>query len=199
MRRSLAAGCAGILLTPPFYIKEVSDDGVFAWFAEVFETVGGGARDVILYNIPALTGVTIGPALTSRLREAFPEVIAGVKDSSGDWEQTAALVRAHPDLAILAGHEGYLAAAVRLGASGSISGISNVGPGLVGRLVAGTDDPFIDEVLGLVRSLPVVPAIRAILAAKTGDDAWRRPRAPLLPITRPDELAACAALAARLS
>jgi 4-hydroxy-tetrahydrodipicolinate synthase len=199
IRRSLGTGCAGILLPPPFYLKDVSEEGVFRWFAEMFDLVGAGLRDVILYNYPALTGITIGPELTGRLREAYPGVIGGVKDSSGQWEQTTALIAAHPDLAILVGHEGYLAAAVRLGASGSISGISNVGPTLISKLVAGTDDPFIDEVLTIVRSLPVVPAIKAILASQTGDDAWRRTRAPLLTISRAEDLADCAALAARLS
>jgi 4-hydroxy-tetrahydrodipicolinate synthase len=199
MRRSLEAGCAGILLTPPFYIKNVSDDGVFAWFAEVFEAVGGGARDVILYNIPALTGVIIGASLTTRLREAFPGVIAGVKDSSGNWEHTSALLAAHRDLAILVGHEGHLAAAVRSGASGAISGISNIGPQLVAKLVRGEDDPRIDDVLRQVLALPVVPAIKAVLAAQTGDDAWRRVRAPLLPISASLELAACRRLAETLA
>jgi 4-hydroxy-tetrahydrodipicolinate synthase len=195
MRRSLAAGCAGILLTPPFYIKNVSDDGVFAWFAQVFETAGAGARDVILYNIPALTGVTIGAALTTRLREAFPNVIAGVKDSSGNWEHTSALLAAHRDLAILVGHEGHLAAAVRDGAAGAISGISNIAPRLVAGLVRGEDDSRIDDVLRQVLALPVVPAIKAVLAAQTGDAAWRRVRAPLTPIASAADLAACARLA----
>jgi 4-hydroxy-tetrahydrodipicolinate synthase len=199
MRRSLAAGCAGILLTPPFYIKNVSDDGVFAWFAEVFETAGSGARDVILYNIPALTGVTIGAALTTRLREAFPDVIAGVKDSSGNWEHTSALLAAHRDLTILVGHEGHLAAAVRNGAAGAISGISNIGPALVAKLVRGEDAPIIDEVLKQVLALPVVPAIKAVLAAQTGDVAWRRVRAPLMSLSSPVDLAACAKLAATLT
>jgi 4-hydroxy-tetrahydrodipicolinate synthase len=199
MRRSLAAGCAGILLTPPFYIKNVSDDGVFDWFAEVFETAGAGARDVILYNIPALTGVTIGAALTTRLREAFPNVIAGVKDSSGNWEHTSTLLAAHRDLAILVGHEGHLAAAVRDGAAGAISGISNIAPQLVAGLVRGQDDSRIDDVLRQVLALPVVPAIKAVLAAQTGDAAWRRVRAPLIAIGSPVDLAACARLAETLA
>lgn len=194
-RRSLAAGCAGLLLTPPFYFKGVSEEGVYRWFAEVFEATGAACRDVILYNIPALTGVSIGPGLTGRLRRDFPEVIAGVKDSAGDWDHTQSLLAEHRDLAILVGHEGHLAAAVRQGASGAISGIANVGPRLVARLVSGVDDPMIDEALRVVLSMPVVPALRSILAAQTGDDAWRQPRAPLVEITGADEIARCAGLA----
>jgi 4-hydroxy-tetrahydrodipicolinate synthase len=199
MARSLKAGCAGILLTPPFYIKNVSEEGVFRWFAEVFEAAGGGARDVILYHIPALTGVAIDAPLVGRLREAFPDVIAGVKDSGGNWAHTADLLAEHRDLAILVGHEGHLAEAVRQGASGAISGIANIGPRLVARLVSGSDDALIEDVLRAVLALPVVPAIKAVMAAQTGDAEWRRTRAPLIDIERADDLAACAKLARMLA
>lgn len=198
-RRSLAAGCAGLLLTPPFYFKGVGDEGVCRWFAEVFETVGDECRDVILYNIPALTGVTVGPALVGALRRAFPTVIAGVKDSAGDWTHTLSLLAEHRDLAILVGHEGHLAEAVRNGASGAISGIANVAPGLVRKLVGGVRDPLIDDALQVVLSMPVVPALRAILGAQTADQAWLRPRAPLAEIGDPGQLARCEALSRRLS
>ena len=198
-RRSLAAGCAGLLMTPPFYFKGVSEEGVYRWFAEVFEAAGPACRDVILYNIPALTGVTIGPALTGRLRRAFPDVIAGVKDSGGDWAHTQSLLAEHRDLAILVGHEGHLAEAVRNGASGAISGIANVAPRLVARLVSGVHDPVIDEALEVVLSMPVVPALRAVFAEQSGDAAWRRPRAPLVEIDGPEPAARCRQLAALLT
>jgi len=194
-RRSLSAGCAGLLLTPPFYIKGVSDEGVYRWYSEVFEAAGPACRNVILYNIPALTGVSIGAALTGRLRRAFPEVIAGVKDSAGDWTHTLSLLAEHRDLAILVGHEGHLAEAVGKGASGAISGIANVAPKLVARLVNAVHDPLIDEALRVVLSMPVVPALRSILAAQTSDAAWRHPRAPLIEITGAEELARCSGLA----
>jgi 4-hydroxy-tetrahydrodipicolinate synthase len=177
--RSLSAGCAGILLTPPFYFKGVGDDGVFDWYAQVFETAGAACRDVILYNIPSQTGVTIGAELTGRLRQAFPQIIAGVKDSGGDWDHTAQLLAEHSDLAILVGHEGHLARAVRKGAKGAISGIANIAPALVGRLVRGEDDPRIELLLASLLRLPVVPAIKALVAIQAGDPNWRRVLAPL--------------------
>jgi 4-hydroxy-tetrahydrodipicolinate synthase len=195
MARSLAAGAAGILLPPPFYFKGVGEDGVFRWFAAAIEAAGAGCRDVLLYSLPQLTGVPVGAALTARLREAYPDVIAGVKDSGGDWQHTAALVREHSDLAILVGNEGHLAGAVRLGASGAISGVANFAPGLVRRLVAGEDDPRIDALLALLLAYPVVPAIKAVLAARTGDAGWSRVRPPLEPL----EPAVATALAAEVA
>jgi 4-hydroxy-tetrahydrodipicolinate synthase len=196
MKRSLTAGCAGILLAPPFYFKGVTDEGVFRWCAEVFETVGGICRDVIIYNIPQLTGVSIGPALLGRLRQEFPEAIAGIKDSAGNWEHTASLLAEHRDLAVLVGHEGHLARAVRHGASGAISGVANIAPALVAKLVGGEDDPLIGEVLEDLLKLPVVPAIKSIMAIRSGDQRWARVRAPLQTIAEPAELDICSRIAA---
>lgn len=195
VRRSLVAGCAGILLTPPFYYRDPSEEGIYRWFSEVFEGVGADCRDIILYNIPVLTGVQLRPSLVGRLRTAFPSVVAGVKDSGGNWGWTASLLAEHRAIAILVGHEGHLARAVRNGASGAISGVANFAPGLVGRLVTGQDDNRIDALLGNLLSLPVVPAIKAILAARTGDQTWRRTLAPLEAVTAPDALAICATIA----
>ena len=190
MRRALQADAAGILLAPPFYFKQPSEEGVYRWFSEALEAAGPACRDIILYNIPQLTGVTVGAALVTRLRTAFAGVIAGVKDSSGDWEQTTALLSEHRDLAILVGHEGHLARAVRHGASGAISGVANFAPALVAKLVRGEDDPRIDVILDLLLKLPVVPAVKCVLAAQTGAEAWLRVRAP------PEALSAGAARAA---
>jgi 4-hydroxy-tetrahydrodipicolinate synthase len=198
-RRSLEAGCGGILLTPPFYFKQPTEEGVYRWFAEVLERTGAAGRDVILYNIPDLTGVRVGPKLVARLRVAFPHAIAGVKDSSGDWHQTTALLAEHADLAILVGHEGHLAKAVRQGASGAISGVANFAPALVAKLVGGEDDPLIDALLGRLLKLPVVPAVKAILAAQTGDAVWARVRAPLQAVEEASALKACKEISAMIS
>ncbi|MBZ9739860.1 MULTISPECIES: dihydrodipicolinate synthase family protein [unclassified Mesorhizobium] len=199
VRRSLEAGCGGILLTPPFYFKQPTEEGSYRWISEVLERSGAAARDVILYNIPALTGVRIGPKLVARLRVAFPQAIAGVKDSSGDWEQTAALLAEHRDLAVLVGHEGHLARAVRQGASGAISGVANFAPALLAKLVRGEDDPLIDDLLGKLLKLPVVPAVKAVLAQRTGDAVWLRVRAPLEALGQASDLDACREIAAMVA
>ncbi len=181
---ALRTGQAAVLLPPPYYFKDLSPDGLFRWFAAVFERAGADCRDIVLYNIPQLTGARIGADLVARLRKAFGPVIVGVKDSGGDWEHTAALIGEHGDLAILVGHEGHLARAVRLGASGAISGIANIAPGLVARLASGEDDPRIDRILDHVLALPVVPAIKALQALLSDDTTWRAVRPPLVELDR---------------
>jgi 4-hydroxy-tetrahydrodipicolinate synthase len=177
-RRALETGCAAVLLTPPFYFKDPGEEGVHAWFSRTLEAIGPSARDIILYNIPQITGVTVGIDTLARLRRAFGAVIGGVKDSSGNWSYTETLVRANADIAVLVGNEGHLAAAVRLGASGAISGLANFAPELVGRLVSGVDDRRIEGLLRAVLARPVVPAIKAYMGA-TLEPGWRDVLPPL--------------------
>lgn len=196
--RALKAGAAGILLTPPYYFRGVPEEGIYRWYSEVIERAGADCRDIILYNIPQITGVTIGPALVSRLREAYAGIIAGVKDSSGDWQQTEAMLAEHRDLAILVGNEAHLARAVQRGASGAISGVANLSPSLVAGLVRGEENPMIVPLLEKLLALPLIPAIKAVLALIRGDAAWAHVRAPHLQIEDQSMLAECAGIAGML-
>ena len=181
-RIGLAFDCRALLLAPPFYFKNATEEGLFAWFAAVFAGLGQAARDVILYNIPSVTAVAMPVALVERLRDAFPDVVRGVKDSSSDWRYTQALLAARGDLAILVGDERHLAAAVRQGAEGAICGVANILPGLVRRLaVEGTDDAHVTDLVEAMVRLPVIPALKALIAERTGDDCWRNVRPPLVP------------------
>jgi 4-hydroxy-tetrahydrodipicolinate synthase len=181
------ADCRAVLFAPPFYFKGVSDEGLFAWFAELFEKLGSRARDIILYNIPSVTAVTLSVSLIGRLRAAFPEVIVGVKDSSGNWAYTQELLAAHADLVILIGDERHLAHGVRLGAQGAISGLANIiAPRLLPLVREGRDDAGIVQLVDELLKYPVIPAVKSLIAHKTNDKDWRRARPPLLPLTQTD-------------
>jgi 4-hydroxy-tetrahydrodipicolinate synthase len=186
-RAALSAGCRGVLLAPPSYFKNVSDDGLFAWFSSVFQEIGTSARDVILYNIPSVTAVEISIDLVTRLREAFPSVVGGVKDSSGNWSYTEKLLAKHKDLAILIGDERDLAAGVRLGGQGAISGMANLyADRLLPMINEGRDDPAMIEAVNELLKFPVTPAVKAMVAHHRGDDGWRRARAPLQALSDSD-------------
>jgi len=186
-RAALDFGCRALLVAPPFYFKNVSDDGLFNWFAHLFETLGAAARDVLLYHIPSMTQAGLSVALVGRLRKAFPEIIAGVKDSSGDWSNTEALLQRHADLAILVGDERQLARAVRGGAQGTICGLANICPDVMLPLAErGQDDPRIKQFVDALEKFPVIPAVKAIIAHRTGEKSWLNTRAPLAPIGSAD-------------
>ncbi|MEW9838517.1 dihydrodipicolinate synthase family protein [Mesorhizobium marinum] len=179
-RLALDAGARGLLLAPPFYFKGPDDDGLFRWFSQAIEGMRGDARGVILYHIPGQTAVPLSVDLVGRLKRAFPGVIAGVKDSSGDPATTKAFLAAHGELAILVGDERQLAEAMAAGAQGSICGMANLVPGLLRRLVhEGADSPAIVPLVDLVVSYPVLPAIKALVAHMHGDAGYAGTRAPL--------------------
>lgn len=180
---ALDADVKALLLAPPFYLKGVGDDGVFAWHSALFEALGDKARDVILYHLPYHTGVAITLDLIERLRAAFPSVIRGVKDSAGDWGHTEQLIAHHGDLAILVGDERHLARAVRRGGQGSICGIANAEAGLLRPMVhEGREEPRINELVDVVLKFPVLPAVKGLVAHRTGGRGWLDVRPPLMPL-----------------
>ena len=181
-RFALEAGCGAVLLAPPVTVGELDPAGVRRWYHAVFDylrTHGAAARDIVLYNIPSVTGVPIPVDVVSALRRDFPEVVAGVKDSSGDWDYLQRLLAEHRDLAILASHEAYLARAIALGAAGTISGLANFQSALVADLAMGRDDERIDTLIDAILRVPPVPALKDLLAYASGHETWRRARPPL--------------------
>jgi 4-hydroxy-tetrahydrodipicolinate synthase len=187
-------GCRALLMTPPFYFPEPSEEGVFRWFAAVFERLGPRLRDVLIYHIPSMTRVGFSPEAMARLRKAFPGAVIGIKDSTGNWDSAKSFLDAHRDLQILVGDERLLARAVREGGSGSICGLANLRPDLL-RAAAweGTDDPRIGACVQAIVADPFMPAIKALIAHRERDPEWRRMRAPVVEL---DE-ARARALAAR--
>lgn len=183
--QALSKGVRNILLAPPSYFKNVSDDGLFGWFSHVFKALGDQARDIIVYNIPSVTMVPLSVALIGRLREAFPGIVTGVKDSSGDWAYTQALLKAHSDLIILIGDERHLAAGVRMGGQGAISGMANFAPQEVGMMAyEGRDDERVVDFVAELLKFPVTPAVKAMVARQLNDEKWLAVRAPLLSISK---------------
>ena len=174
------ANCRAILLAPPFYFSSADDAGLFRWYSAVFEGLGGQLRDIILYHIPSMTRVGISPNLVAKLKKAYPKAIIGVKDSSGSAENTATLLADHSDLQILVGDERQLANAVKHGAAGSICGLANLCPKELRPLaMEGKDNAKIHKAVDAVLVYAFMPAIKALLAHRTGYKGWQRMRPPL--------------------
>jgi 4-hydroxy-tetrahydrodipicolinate synthase len=194
-------GCRGVLMLPPFYYKGVSEDGVFAAFAQVIEAVAarrGDAFRVYLYHIPQMSGVPITLPLIERLVAAYPGVIVGLKDSSGSWESTASFIEAFPQLDIYSASEAMIPDNVAAGGAGCISASSNVNARGIRALIDGLDGPDHDAlhaqvaaVRRLFEGLPLIPAIKAAVAAQHRDAGFATVRPPFVP-TGPDHAEAIA-------
>ena len=132
-RHALAVGVPRVLLMPPFFLREAaSEEGLFRFYAAVIEAADPGLR-LLLYHFPAITGVRLSVELIGRLRDAFGDVILGIKDSGGDFSNTAAYLEAFPALTIYAGTEVHARRAMALGGVGTICGLGNLLPQAIRR------------------------------------------------------------------
>jgi 4-hydroxy-tetrahydrodipicolinate synthase len=186
---AVRAGCAGVLMLPPFYYKGVTDDGLFRSYAEVIERVGDARLRVYLYHIPPVSQVPLSLALIERLLRAYPQAIAGVKDSSGDWSNTKAMLEAFgtKGFGVFAGSETFLLANLRHGGAGCISATANVNPAAIHALYAhwrdsGADarQQRLDAVRATFQKRPMIAAMKAAIAHWSGDPAWSVVRPPLV-------------------
>jgi 4-hydroxy-tetrahydrodipicolinate synthase len=187
-QHAVKLGCAGTLMLPPFYYKGVSDDGLFASFAEVIERVGSSSLRVYLYHIPPVSQVGISLGLIDRLVKAYPDTVVGVKDSSGDWDNTnAMLARRWDDFRVFAGAETFLLQTMRGGGAGCISATANINPAAIDRLYqewqsaeAEGLQKELDEIRDVAMAYPMIPALKATVAHFSNDAQWRTVRPPLV-------------------
>lgn len=185
-KHALSLGCGGVLALPPFYYKPVSVDGLYAWYAAVIEGVGSDDLGLWLYHIPQNTGVGIPHDLIERLIRDFPDTVLGIKDSSGDWSNTEAMLRRFPGFGIFPSSEGTLVKSHALGGSGCITASGNVNPAGIRALIDALGTPEADalqvkvaEVRTIVSGFPLIPAVKALLAAEKNDDRLATLRPPL--------------------
>jgi len=200
---AVKAGCAGVLMLPPFYYKGVSDEGLYRNFSEIIERVGDSRLRIYLYHIPPVAVVGITPNLVERLLKKYPTAIAGMKDSSGDWKNTKTFLDAFAKQGfdVFAGSESFLLANMRNGGAGCISATANVNPAAIDKLYrewqnADADDQ--QKALDVVRGTfgnskyVMISALKAGIAQYTGDAQWCTVRPPLVELS-PEQRASLAA------
>src|SRR5271169_405084 len=186
VRHAVGHGCGGVLMLPPFYYKPVSDDGIFAFISGIIDKVGSPALKVYLYHIPPVAVVGYSLDLVGRFIKAYPQTVVGLKDSSGDWNNTAALLDRYPGFAIFPGSEVFLLAALRKGGAGCITATGNINLPGIARIYADWRKPEADAlqaevaaVRNAVLNYPAVPALKRIVAHFHKDPAWAAVRPPL--------------------
>jgi 4-hydroxy-tetrahydrodipicolinate synthase len=184
-------GCRGALLLPPFFYKNPSDDGVFAYFSEVINRVGGDIR-FYLYHFPAQSAVPFGLDLVGRLLTAFPGKVKGIKDSSGDFANTRAYAEhfAADGFEVYCGDDSALQALLAAGGAGCITAAANVGCAVSAEVYANWDRPegaaaqaTLAAIRKAVTATPLIPSLKALVARHTGEAAWNNIRPPHLRLT----------------
>jgi 4-hydroxy-tetrahydrodipicolinate synthase len=188
-------GCGGVLMLPPFYYKNPSEEGLFRFFAEVIEEVGDDRLKVYLYHIPPVAQVGFPLALIERLRKAYPQTVVGLKDSSGDWSNTKAILDANPGFEVFPGSEVFLLDGLRNGAAGCISATANISARAIRRVFDNWQGPDADrlqaEITALrkaVQAFPMIPVLKALIAHYRDDPAWAEVRPPFTELP-PEEAA----------
>lgn len=181
IRSAMELGLRHMLVLPPYFFRDVDAAGLEAAFSGVIDAVGNDRLRVTLYHIPQVSGVAIPPASLAALRRAYGPVVAGLKDSSGDYSQFQAFRAAAPDVAVLVGNEADIGRALADGGAGTICGMCNVVPGLVRAMFTDKDALApMQEALSYMKG-PFVPLMKSILAAQSGKPEWSIVRAPLRP------------------
>lgn len=186
---------AGVLLMPPcVYRGGITEDGTFRFFASVIERIARPDLKLYLYHFPDISGVPVTPNVIRRLDERYPGQIAGVKDSSGDLDNTEALLRRFSHLSIYTGSEIHVPQAMASGARGTICGLANVMPRLM-RAMFDAPTPFdrrrfVPQILAgdnILSRRPFIPSVKAMIADATGIDGWRRVLPPMAEIPAIEE------------
>ncbi|WP_206934403.1 dihydrodipicolinate synthase family protein [Roseococcus thiosulfatophilus] len=189
-----AQGCRGVLLLPPFYYKNPSDDGIFAFFDEVAKRVGGGIA-LYLYNFPQQSAVPFSLNVIGRLLDAHPGVFKGVKDSSGDYANMKAMIDAFASrgFEVYSGSDEFLQKILAEGGAGCITAASNGNSHWGGIVYAKRTGPEADAAQAMLTatrkaatSVALIPGLREIIARSTGDAGWRTIRPPHLPLSQAD-------------
>ncbi len=189
-RHALGLGITRMLMLPPFFYKNVPDEGLVRAYAEVIEAVADPRLELLFYHFPQASGVPIPHVVIERLLARYPATIKGIKDSSGDLAHTLALIRAFPGLAVFAGADQHLLEVLKAGGAGTISAAANLNcaasravfdafeRGDLAAAEAGMKT--VAAVREALQRRPLIPAIKHVIADGRHDEVWRLVRPPLV-------------------
>ena len=192
-RHAIDRGCRAVMTLPPFFYKNASDDGLYAYFVRLIELVDSPALKICMYHIPPMAGIGFTPSLAKRLAEDYPDIFIAYKDSSGDFENTKAVIAAAPTVAVFPGSEHFLKVGLEQGGMGCISATCNVNPAgirYVYDVATGAKSDNLEQINDemvvfrkAVEKHGPIPAMKGMLAVKRGDSRWRNVRPPIMPVS----------------
>jgi len=191
-RHAIELGCKGVMTLPAFYFKDVTDEGLFQYYERLIDEINHPNLKIYLYHIPQVSGVGLSIPLVKKLRSTYPDIIVGIKDSSGVWENTEQLLSID-GLIVYPGAELPVIDAIKLGGPGCISATANFNPTNIAKVIELSHDGKWDqaeevhkdvkEVRYLFQDYSAIPAQKAMLAIKYKDKRWKNIRPPLVQIS----------------
>jgi 4-hydroxy-tetrahydrodipicolinate synthase len=175
-------GFEGVVVLPPYYYRKATDEGLFAWFSQLLDHAVPTDGTLLGYHIPPVSGMALSLDLLSRLKDAYPDRFAGIKDSSGDPDYALALgARFGKDLLALNGNDRLFSLALQAGAAGCITAMANVLSPLLRQVwdafKSGGSDEVTQEKLSSARTVldrypPMPPLLKVLLSRLHGFPAW---------------------------
>jgi 4-hydroxy-tetrahydrodipicolinate synthase len=184
-RAAFELGFAAALVMPPFFFRDAADDGIVRFFDALFTRTAVPPQGVLLYNFPAMSGITFHVSLVDRLTAEFPGAIAGLKDSSNDLALQTGIHARHPDLAVFPSSERNVHTAVAEGAAGCISGSVALWPQLAREALATGDAVAtrrLNDARAALSGVPLIAAVRYLTAKLRGRLPFERFEVPVPPL-----------------
>ena len=191
-RHAAELGFAGALVLPPFYYKNVPDDGLVAYIDTLVQATARKAIPIYLYHFPAMSGLPWHVTLIKRLLESFPSRIVGLKDSSGDMAFARSAAAIAPDFAVFPSTEAALLEARAGTFAGCISATANLNADLCARAWRAGNAGALDAAVAIRKLFdgkPLVSGVKALLAHIHGDPALARVKPPLAAFSAADRAA----------
>ncbi len=182
-RAAFNLGYDGVVVLPPYYYRKASDEGLFSWFSQLMDQAVPSDGRVLAYHIPPVTGMDLSLDLLSKIKDAYPDKFAGIKDSSGNPDWARALgKRFSPGFTVLTGNDRLFSIALQSGASGCITAVANLLSPLLRQIwdhfQTGSLDEITQDKLSAAREVldrypPFPPLLKMMLSRLHGFPYWK--------------------------
>ena len=189
---SIEAGVFSVLVIPPFYYKPQSDESVIRYYSELISSVDDSRLRIIFYNFPKLSGYNFSTEILQEFKERFGDIAAGIKDSSGNWENMLSITKNVSNFMVYSGTETLLLNILREGGAGCITASANLlAPECQLVYQAWRNDQQntaeqVQKELTVLRkaleSYQFVSELKGLMALHTGSEHWQEMLPPFIPL-----------------
>lgn len=197
-----ALGCRAALVLPPFYYPDISEEGIAQFLDEMLNIAGRPNIDILLYNIPQFSRISFTTSLVEFIIKKFGDTIVGIKDSTGNLENSLMLARHFPNLSVFTGDDRVMPPLVEAGGAGMIGGLPNLFSKDLRQIYNALDASATTALKSIaakriesVDSFGGLVALKALLAKQYDDENWLRAAPPLIGLTQSQQAAVLAAFA----